>query len=102
MPPHLLTKSHSQCSHDDLVSNIPLELLEREAHAVLHAHLVAHGAVLAQDGNALHLDPILHNARRMCASWDRSAFDTSPCTDSRAPTHNRVQNARVVLDLGVL
>jgi hypothetical protein len=40
----------------------PLQLLVRQADTVLNADLVADTTVLAQDGNALDLDTVLHNA----------------------------------------
>lgn len=80
----------------------PLQLLVRQAHAVLHAHLVADTAVLAQDGDALHLDAVLDDARAVAGDGRRGALDTCPGTDLAVPAHDGVHDACVVLDLRVL
>ena len=80
----------------------PLQLLIWQTHAVLHPHLIAHPAVLAQDRDTLHLDPVLHDTRRVAAHGRRRAFDARPGTHAAVPPDDGVQHARVVLDLDVL
>lgn len=80
----------------------PLQLLVRKAHAVLHPNLVTNAAVLAEDGDALHLDPVLDNARRVARGRDGRPLNTSPRAHARPPPDDGVQHARVVLDLRVL
>jgi len=79
----------------------PLQLLKRQAHAVLHAHLIRHHALLAQNRDALHLNPILHNASTVLANRRRRAFDTRPRADTTAPADDRVEHTSIVTDLGV-
>ena len=40
----------------------PLKLLVRQTHAVLHADLITNTALLAKNGDTLHLDTLLDNA----------------------------------------
>lgn len=79
-----------------------LQLLIRQADTVLHAHLVANAAVLAQDGDALDLDTVLDDAGGVAADRGRGTLDTSPGTDAAAPADDGVEDTRIVLDLGVL
>lgn len=80
----------------------PFQFLVGQTHAVLHAHLVADAAVLAKDGDALHLDAVLDNARRVAPDGGGRALDAGPGAHAAAPADNRVQHAGVVLDLRVL
>lgn len=90
------------CLHDDLVGDVALELLVGQADAVLDPNLVADGTVLAQDGDALDLDAVLDDARRVVGDGQSGAFDTGPCTDLAVPPDDGVHDAGVVLDLAVL
>lgn len=89
-------------SHDDLITNIALQLLIRQTDAVLHPHLIPDAAVLAQDGDALHLDAVLDDARRVAADGGGRALDARPRAHAAVPADDAVQHAGVVLDLGVL
>ena len=79
----------------------PLQLLERQAHAVLHPHLVGYRALLAQDGDALHLYSVLDHAGAKLADGCRSTLDTCPRADAAAPADDGVQYASIMLDLGI-
>jgi hypothetical protein len=63
----------------------PFELLVGKADTVLHAHLIANAALLAQDGDALYLDTLLDNAGGVAADGDRSTLHTSPGAYPAAP-----------------
>lgn len=80
----------------------PLQLLVRQADTVLHADLVAHAALLAQDGDRLDLDAVLDDAGGVAGQGQRGALDTCPGANLAAPADDRVHDACVVLDLGVL
>lgn len=120
-PPAAMIHRRSESSHDDFVRYIllnislvqrecdmrglqayPLQLLIRQAHAILHPHLIPHATVLAQNGDALHLDAVLDNARGVTAHRSGSPFDSSPCTNAAVPSDDRIQHTGVVLDLRVL
>ena len=83
------------------VHTYPLQLLVRKADTVLHPHLIADAAVLAEDGDALDLDAVLDDAGRVAANGSERTLNTSPGTDTAAPADDRVQHAGVVLDLRV-
>lgn len=78
-----------------------LQFLKRQAHTVLYPHLVTHGTLLAQDGDALDLDAVLDNAGRVAARGDRGTLNTGPGTNAAAPADDRVHHACIVLDFGV-
>lgn len=80
----------------------PLQLLVRQANTVLHANLVADTALLAQDGHRLDLDAVLDDAGGVAGQRQWRALDTGPGADLAAPADDRVHNAGIVLDLGVL
>lgn len=88
--------------HDNLIRNIPLQLLVRQADAVLYSHLIAHTAVLTQNRDALDLDPVLHDARRVAPDWRWCTLHSCPGADSAAPADDGVEHACVVLDFAVL
>lgn len=122
-PPRRYDSQTIESSHDDFVRYIllnislvqrvsaksrgcfrtyPLQLLIRQAHAILHPHFVSHATILAQNGNALHLDAVLDNARGVTSHRSGSPFDSSPCTNTAVPSDDRIQHTGVVLDLRVL
>src|SRR5690606_30587327 len=80
----------------------PLQLLIRQAHAVLHTDLVADHTVLPEDGDALDLDAVLDDAGGVAADGSGRALHTGPGTDAAAPADDGVEDTGVVLDLGVL
>jgi hypothetical protein len=61
-----------------------------------------HAALLSEDGAGLHLDAILDNGRGVARNGNGSPFNTSPSTHSAVPSNDRVQHARIVLDLSIL
>lgn len=80
----------------------PLQLLVRQAHAVLHAHLIPNTTVLSEDGNALDLNTVLNDASAVVGNGRRGALDTGPGADLAVPAHDGVHDARIVLDFRVL
>lgn len=88
--------------HDNLVGNITLQLLVGQADTILHADLVTHSAFLAEDRNALDLDPVLDDAGRVAADWSGRAFDASPRSNAAVPANNGVENAGIMLDFCIL
>ena len=68
----------------------PLQLLERQANTVLHAHLVGDLDVLAQDRDALNLHSVLDHAGTELAHGRRSTLDTRPGTDATAPADDGI------------
>ena len=85
--------------HDDLVRHIALQLLVRQADAVLHAHLIANAAFLAQDCDALDFHAVLDDRSAMARVWRGRAFDACPGSDTTVPADDRVQHTGVVFDL---
>ena len=79
----------------------PLQLLIGQADAILHPHFVTDAAILAENGDALHLDPVLDNARRVTTDGRRRPLDPGPSPHAAVPPDDRIQHARVVFDLGV-
>lgn len=79
----------------------PLQLLVRQADAVLHADLVTNAALLAENGDALHLDALFDYAGGVAADGNGSTLDTSPGADAAAPTNDGVHHTSIVADLGV-
>lgn len=88
--------------HDDLIGDVALQLLVRQANTVLDTDLVADGTLLAQDRNALDLDAVLDDAGGVAGDRGRGALDTGPGADPTVPADDGVQDTSVVLDLGVL
>src|SRR3569833_894626 len=80
----------------------PLQLHERQADAVLHADLVAHPALFAQDGDGLNLDAVLGDAGVVAGDGGGRALDAGPGADTAVPADDGEQDAGVVLDLRVL
>lgn len=80
----------------------PLEILEGKADTVLHPDLITDSALFAQDGDGLDLDAVLDDASSMTGDGGGSAFHTSPGTHTAIPANDGVQNACIVLNLGIL
>lgn len=58
--------------------------------------------LLSQDGDGLHLESVLDNAGGVAVVGRRAALYAGPRAHAAVPPHDRVHDARVVLDLGVL
>lgn len=80
----------------------PLQLFIWQADTVLHTHLIGNASVLAENGDALHLDSVLDYALSVAVDRHRSSLDTGPCANPGVPAYNAVENARVMLDLDIL
>ncbi|KAB8346057.1 hypothetical protein FH972_023109 [Carpinus fangiana] len=92
------TLKASRCLQDTVES---MRFLIRQTHAILHLDLVAHAALLAQDGDALHLDAVLYDARVVVCDGRGCALDARPGAHAAAPTDDAVQYAGIVADLDV-
>lgn len=79
----------------------PLQFLVWQANTVLHANFICHGAILAENGNALDLDAVLDDAGGVASNGSWCALNTGPGTNLAGPTNDGVQNTCIVLDLRV-
>src|SRR5437773_1354725 len=64
--------------HDELIRHIALQLLIRQTDAILHAHLITHAALLAQNRDALHFDSVLDDRCVVAVERGGRAVDSGP------------------------
>jgi len=79
----------------------PLQLFVRQANAVLYANFIANTTVLAQDGDTLHFDTVLHDASSVASDGSRGALDSCPGSYAAVPANDRVENTSIMLDFRV-